>query len=468
MVLAVALTAVDFLASRVAERAYIDTLRRQLFEKSRLIATMPHDADRIRAASRLADARVTLVAHDGRVLADSEANPAKMENHSSRVELAAALRGQDGWTIRASPTMGVSFLYVAVPVDDGALRLAVPLSQISEQVNDIRKRVLLSIALGFIPSVFVAGYFARQVSARLAKIIEYAGRLAIGDFRSRLPEGSADELGVLTRQLNETGEKLQHTFQALEREHSELDRLERVRRDFVVNVSHELRTPLASIQGYTETLLDGALADPQNNIRFLQIIRQNAERLGRLTADLLTLSRIELKTQRFQFAHYYVNALIAQHADSMRPIASKKNITLNTEPAPAVTEIFCDSEAMHQIVTNLLDNAIKYTPEGGTVTIGARPNDDETVEIYVRDTGIGIPEAELPRLFERFYRVDKARSRELGGTGLGLSIVKHLVKAQGGEVHVKSQPNQGSTFAFSVPVADMGLPEVQPVQTEFT
>jgi two-component system phosphate regulon sensor histidine kinase PhoR len=254
-------------------------------------------------------------------------------------------------------------------------------------------------------------------------------------------------------------------FEQLEREHAELDHLERVRRDFVVNVSHELRTPLASIQGYTETLLDGALHDPSNNVRFLEIIRQNAERLGRLTADLLTLSRIEQKTQRFQFAHYFVNALIVQHADSMRPIAAKKGISLHIEPAPHDTEAFCDAEAMHQIVTNLLDNAIKYTPEGGAVTVGARAGTD-VVEIYVRDTGIGIPPEELPRLFERFYRVDKARSRDLGGTGLGLAIVKHLVRSQGGDVRVESVPNQGSTFSFTVPVVDLGLPEQLPVQAE--
>ena len=468
IVLAVALTVVDFLASRVVERTYVDTLRRQLFEKSRLIAALSQDPAKLQLSARLADARVTVVAHDGSVISDSAADAAKMENHSQRPELVAALAGSDGSSIRLSGTMGVSYLYVAIPLKAGALRLAVPLTQISGQVNAIRKQVLLSTALAFIPSIFLAAVFARHVSSRLAKIIGYAGRLARGDFRARMPEGPPDELGILARQLNETAEKLQQMFLELEHEHAELERLERFRKDFVVNVSHELRTPLASIQGYTETLLDGALEDPKNNVRFLNIIRQNAERLGRLTADLLTLSRIELKTQRFQFAHYYVNGLIGQHADSMMPIAAKKSITLNIEPAAAEAEIFCDSEAMHQIVTNLLDNAIKYTPENGTVTIGARPATGETVEIYVRDTGIGIPEAEVPRLFERFYRVDKARSRDLGGTGLGLAIVKHLVRAQGGDVKVESVPNQGSTFSFTVPVADIGLSEVQPVQTEFT
>ena len=469
LVLAVALTAVDFLASEVAERAYVNTLRRELSDKCRLIASTSHTSEQLKLASQLAAARVTVVDRDGRVLVDSEVDPAKMENHKNRQEIAAALGGQTGSIIRPSPTMGVPFLYVAVPVDAGALRLAVPLSHIEEQVNAIRKQVLLSTALAFLPSILLAGLFARHVSRRLGSIIQYASRLARGDFHARLEKTGRDELGTLAGQLNETGEKLQHMYEALEREHAELDHLERVRRDFVINVSHELRTPLASIQGYTETLLEGALDDPKNNLRFLQIIRQNAERLGRLTADLLTLSRIELKTQKFQFAHYYINALIGQHADSMRPIAAKKQIDLCIEAAAPETEVFCDAEAMHQIVVNLLDNAIKYTPEGGTVTIGARPSPvGKSVQVYVRDTGIGIPPDDVPRLFERFYRVDKARSRDLGGTGLGLAIVKHLVKAQGGEVTVESTPNQGSTFAFTVPVSDIGLPEEQPVQVELT
>ncbi len=467
IVLAVALTAVDFLVSRVAEQSYIETLRRELFEKAQLTAELSTDPSHLRNASVLADARVTLIARDGRVLSDSEAEAARMENHRERPEIAAALQGRNGSSIRTSPTIGVDFLYCAIPVNAGALRLAVPLSKIREQVNSIRRQVLLSTAIAFVPSVFLAALFARHVSARLAKIIAYAGRLARGDFHARLDNVGPDELGILAKQLNDTAEKLRHMFDELEREHAELDRLERVRKDFVINVSHELRTPLASIQGYTETLLDGALDDQENRVRFLQIIRANAERLVRLTADLLTLSRVELKTQKFQFAHYYINGLIGQHADSMRPIAAKKNIALHIEPAPPNTDVFCDSEAVHQIVTNLLDNAIKYTPEGGSVTIGARRADTQTVEVYVRDTGIGIPADDVPRLFERFYRVDKARSRDLGGTGLGLAIVKHLVKAQGGEVAVQSIPNQGTTFAFTIPVADTGLSEIQPVQTEF-
>jgi two-component system phosphate regulon sensor histidine kinase PhoR len=268
----------------------------------------------------------------------------------------------------------------------------------------------------------------------------------------------------------------------LETEHVELEKLENIRKDFVINVSHELRTPLASIQGYTETLLDGAIHDPANNLKFLNIIRQNAERLARLTADLLTLSRVELNQQEFKFASYYVNRILTDNIDGMRPIAERRGIQLVLEPVqPESAEVFCDAEAVHQILTNLLDNAIKYTPDGGTVTVGAKqlgapgesPGDlSGRVEFFVRDTGSGIPADDLPRLFERFYRVDKARSRALGGTGLGLAIVKHLARSQNGEVRVESQVDKGSTFFVSLPVQDLGPAEGAPdpklVQRELT
>ena len=464
-VLVVALTAVDFLASQVAEQTYTRTLTRELEGKAKLLATLLGDRignespPEFHDLAARAGARLTLIGRDGRVLADSEADAHTMENHSSRPEVSQALKGATGSDTRLSHTVGIKFLYVAVPVEEGALRLAVPLSEVQEQVRRIRNNLLTSVAVAFLPAILVAGLFARYVSSKLAAIIDYAGRLAKGDFGARLGHTSRDELGVLGGQLNETAEKLQHMFEELQREHAELEKLERIRKDFVINVSHELRTPLASIQGYTETLLDGALHDQEHNVRFLSIIRQNAERLGRLTADLMTLSRLELKTTRFQFASYQVNGLLDESVDSIRPIAARKHLDLTIERAPEDAEVFCDSEAVHQVLSNLLDNAVKYTGEGKSIFVGARPTEEHTIEFYVRDQGIGIPADELGRLFERFYRVDKARSREMGGTGLGLAIVKHLVRAQGGDVQVESQPGKGSRFAFTLPVHDLGIQE---------
>ena len=453
-VLVLALLAVDFLASRVAESSYYETETRMLGEKARLIASLSKiDASRVKALAAAAAARVTLIARDGTVIADSEADASKMENHRDRPEVRAALNRLDGSSIRLSPTRNMQYLYVAIPAEPGVIRLAMPLVEVRANVDSIRRRMLASTALAFLIPILVAALIARTVSNRLGRIIEYAAQLSQGNFTPpHLPQAT-DELGQLGNRLTETAGKLRGMVDALEREHSELEKLERVRKDFVINVSHELRTPLASIQGYTETLLDGAMADPELNLRFLTIIRKNAERLGNLISDLLTLSRVELKQQKFQFASYQVARLLSDSVDSMIPMASKKKIALRVAMPSEELHVFCDSEAVHQILTNLMDNALKYTAENGTITITA-VSSGKMIEVSVRDTGVGIPAEEQPRLFERFYRVDKARSRELGGTGLGLAIVKHLALSQGGDVHVTSEPGAGSEFSFTLPVED--------------
>jgi two-component system phosphate regulon sensor histidine kinase PhoR len=456
--------AVDYFATRVVESSYRQNLTRDLAEKGRIIAlSLPRTPGALSEVAHAAGGRLTVIGRDGHVVIDSEAEPAKMENHASRAEFIEALAGRIGSSTRHSATTGVDYLYVAIPIPDGALRLAAPLSEIQAQVNSIRGKMLAATAVGFLPAVLIAAFFARRISKRVGAIIAFAGELAKGNYRARLDSANKGELGILSMQLKEAGEHLQRAVEQLEREHSELEKLERVRKDFVINVSHELRTPLASIQGYTETLMDGALEDHANNMRFLGIIRQNAERLASLTADLLTLSRIEMRRSELDLASYRASELLTEVVETVFPIARKKQLRLEQQFSPEVDSVYCDAEAVHQILINLLDNAMKYTPDGGVITVGTRRPGPSSVEIFVKDTGVGIPAEDVPRLFERFYRVDKARSRELGGTGLGLSIVKHLVLAQGGEVHVKSGLNEGSTFSFTLPVETLDpAPQVHP------
>ena len=460
-VLGVALTAVDYLVTQRVQEAQFEARRLELEQKARTIALTATLTGRDFAKlSQAVGARVTWIARDGRVLGESAGDAAAMENHSDRPEVQAALAGGAGSSVRISKTFGARYLYVAVLLnspESGVLRLAAPIADIDARVASIRRQVMLSTSFGFLPAVILAAVFARIASWRLGRIIDYARQLADGNFRVRLKGTGRGELGVLSSKLNETAEKLEFVMVRLETEHSELEKLERVRKDFVANVSHELRTPLASIQGYTETLLDGAIHDSENNVRFLNIIRQNAERLRGLTADLLVLSQVEQGKQKFKFAPYSVSRLLTADIEMMRPIAQNKSIELTQEPTPEEVEVFCDAQAVHQIMTNLLDNAIKYTPDGGRVIAGARAIGRNMVEVFVRDTGLGIPSQELPRLFERFYRVDKARSRALGGTGLGLAIVKHLARAQGGDVRVESQIGRGSTFYFTLPTENLGL-----------
>jgi len=468
-VLAVSLFAVDYVGARLVEKLYLETLSRQMADKGRLVAQgrwqSPEEFGRLARAS---GGRVTIVGRDGHVLADSENEAARMENHANRPEIAEALAGRTGVSKHLSNTMRTEFLYVAVPVPDGALRVAVPLSRVQEEIHASRWQMIGTTSLAFLPAAILAALFARYVSSRLGSIIDYADQLAHGNFRARLADPGRDEFGVLSSRLNETGEKLEEMFTQLQHEQVELEKLERVRKDFVINVSHELRTPLASIQGYAETLLDGALDDPRHNVRFVQIIRQNAERLTRLTADLLSLSRIEMKRQSFHCEQHRLWDLLTDARDSLQPLADRQQVTLvlaGDEQAAG----YCDAEAVHQMLSNLLDNALKYTPAGGQVTLQAGLRGDGMAEIGVRDTGVGIPAEDLPRLFERFYRVDKARSRELGGTGLGLAIVKHLARSMGGDVMVSSVVGQGSEFSFTVPGQAGQEPggEAQ-IQPEFT
>ncbi len=233
---------------------------------------------------------------------------------------------------------------------------------------------------------------------------------------------------------------------------TELRRLERVRHDFVANVSHEFKTPLTAIQGFAETLLSGALEDPRNNRRFLEIIRDHATRLAVLTDDLLKLARIEAGKLEVQFVPVQLADVIERCTETSLLKANRKRIALEVEVPATLPVVHGDASLLRDVVQNLLDNAVQYTPEGGRVRISATAGPREAV-VTVDDTGIGIPLADQERIFERFYRVDAARSREAGGTGLGLSIAKHIVEAHGGRLWVESEVGHGSKFSFSVSLA---------------
>ena len=246
---------------------------------------------------------------------------------------------------------------------------------------------------------------------------------------------------------------------------TELRRLEHVRTEFVANVSHELRTPLTAIHGYLETLLGGALEEREHARRFLEIAFRHTERLGRLLDDLTDLSNIELGKVSLRRGPVRFAEVLDSVLEIIRPRAASGRVGLIADVQPRDLGVHADHDRLAQILINLVDNAVKYTREGGWVTVAARRLDGERAEIRVRDTGIGIPAADLPRIAERFYRVDKARSRELGGTGLGLAIVKHLVVAHGGELKIESIEDEGTTVRFTLPTtpdaaAQLSLPIV--------
>jgi two-component system phosphate regulon sensor histidine kinase PhoR len=232
---------------------------------------------------------------------------------------------------------------------------------------------------------------------------------------------------------------------------TEIRRLERARRDFIANISHEFKTPLTAIQGFAETLLGGALNDTKNRRRFLEIIREHALRLGRLTEDLLKLAQIEAGQIQRETKPVAIAEIINPIMEVSKIKAEQKGLSLEAEYDSALPLLFGDARSFQEILQNLLDNAIRYTPAGGHIRVKASREESEIV-LSVSDTGIGIPKADQDRIFERFYRTDAARSRESGGTGLGLSIVKHLVEAYGGRIRVESEVAQGSSFYVYLPL----------------
>jgi two-component system phosphate regulon sensor histidine kinase PhoR len=229
-----------------------------------------------------------------------------------------------------------------------------------------------------------------------------------------------------------------------------LKELEKIRQDFVANVSHELRTPLTTIKGYAETLLDGALKE-EVAFQFVQVIKRHSDRLAKIVEDLLALSKIESRELQLKMESFHLAELIHDVIDFLKETAGRKKISISQEEVPPLLTVEADRNSLEQVLTNLLDNAIKYGREEGRITISARELEEKEIQVSVQDDGMGIPREDLPRIFERFYRVDKGRSQDLGGTGLGLSIVKHIIHAHGGRVWAESQIGKGSTIYFTLP-----------------
>jgi two-component system phosphate regulon sensor histidine kinase PhoR len=288
---------------------------------------------------------------------------------------------------------------------------------------------------------------------RLQELAEITHRLA----RERIVEGHELELaGAQTRwlQINAAAvfarDGTQHGSILVFHDLTRLKQLQNTRQEFVANVSHELRTPLSLIKGFVETLLDGAKDDPELTTRFLHTIEKHANRLTFLIEDLLTISRLESGQIVMNLHEVDLPREISHVIDDLQARAREKNVTLQNE-APANLHARADADRLQQVLFNLVENAIKYGRADGQVIIGGRQNSNSHIELWVKDDGPGIPPEACDRIFERFYRVDRARSRETGGTGLGLSIVKHIVQAHGGEVWVKSELGSGTTFFFTLP-----------------
>ena len=528
--------------------------------------THPSLEHQVNALGEQLGTRLTVIRANGVVIADSDEDPAVMDNHADRPEIVATQSGKTEPRRRYSETLQTMMIYLALPVQTegrlhGYVRTSLPLTEIDDRLREIRNIVILGAFLAIIVALCLGFIVTKKITAPLISITSVAESISQGEYKKKVQVTSHDEIGELARALNAMTEQLnqrmetiiqdrnkilailgsmseglvsvddadrvihmnvvagnilgippeeslgkqisevprlktlsetlgqarhkqatvrsestllgQYQDQVVEVEMSllqdsegnpagavivlndvtELRRLESVRRDFVSNVSHELKTPTTAISGLIETLLDDKKMPMETQFHFLKRIREQARRLSTLINDLLTLARLESAQQNlFGFQPLDLREPLQTSFQSMEPIGEKKEIKIkNVLPNASVT-VLGDKEAIRQLINNLLDNALKYTPRGGHVWLRLGTEDNNAL-IQVEDTGIGIEPIHRERIFERFYRVDRARSRELGGTGLGLSIVKHICLSHGGKVSVESQHGKGSTFLVSLPLA---------------
>lgn len=528
--------------------------------------------------------RVTLIARDGTVLADSHEEAATMDNHRHRPEVVAAFATGYGRSQRFSETRGEELTYVAVRPewsDQTVLRLSEPVVQIEETINAILTPVAIVTLLAALVAACLSLWYSARFGDRVARLCRFSERVAQGDFTLETAPLKMDELDELLTSLNRTAEALQGSFRSLTVEKNQgatilssmvegvavLDRdlriqylnrafrealslpgeswreyrgrdarqvleekrllkmvkaamrgksrereislrgrevlargapirsndpgadpveppdggeapaaepvgavlvlmdvtrlhaLERVRRDFVANLSHELKTPLTAIRGFAETLLEGEFAGPPEQKRFLGIIREHAVRLSRLTDDLLKLARIEAGRLEANSVPVRIRTVVETIVETARMRAGQR--TLSARESGDALLLETDPTLLTEILQNLVDNAIQYTADDGQVEIVTKRAGGE-VRIAVSDNGVGIPKRHQNRIFERFYRVDTARSRAVGGTGLGLAIAKHLAELLGGRIGVESAPGNGSRFTVVLPAASTAASAPRP------
>ncbi len=395
-----------------------------------------------------AGGRLLLLDAEGRVIADSADGPGL---DGQRLELPPAgdmVKNPRRSTILRHDAPGAGeFLYVVVPLSSGEragltragpryIALARPVPEVRGAWRELAQPLAGAAALALIAAVLVGMLLSRSITGPIARMTQASEAMARGDYAQTIPGGGQDEVG-----------RLAQAFNAMARE---VKRAHQMERDLVANVSHDLKTPLTAIQGFAQALVDGTAQDRQAQARAAQIILEEAQRMRRLIQDLLDLARLE--SGQMPIAHEPVDlvALLADVGRTFGPRAEQSGITLSLRLPPTLPPIPGDAVRLEQVFSNLLDNALRYTPAGGQIEVAASPTSEGTVEIIVSDTGCGIPPEELPRIFERFYRLDKARAGS-GGTGLGLAIVREIVSAHEGSIRAASQVGQGSRFTVTLP-----------------
>jgi two-component system phosphate regulon sensor histidine kinase PhoR len=566
------------LSARFVERNLVGNIEKTLIIESDLVKELLGEtliSDReyidkyINRVKNITETRITILDVLGNVIFDTDSDYSVMDNHSRREEIAAALKGEVGNSIRYSYTLKVDLMYIAQPIYKGdsivgVVRIAKPLYEINDLVNKLYINILIAVLAGLVVASLIGYRLAEKITRPIKEITYSAERISNGQFDKFININSKDEVGKLASSINNMASKLNETIISLQDKNvkleaimssvvngiiaidgsekvlfinsvaesildikerdvvgkhllqvvrnnsidnylntilrekkyynteitldghsekilkfyanpikqtdksdikgiiitiqdiTELRKLEKMRTEFVANVSHELKTPLTSIKGFVETLKMSDMENQQDNMRFLNIIEDEANRLYRLINDILSLSELEQKKAKIKKESINIEKSVIEVLSMLKGQSKEKNIETSMSIQEGLKSLIGDSDKIKQMLINLIENAIKYTPENGKVAVEAYNLLDEdgreNIVIKVADNGIGIPKQHIPRLFERFYRVDKARSRKVGGTGLGLAIVKHVVILFNGKIEVNSEVGKGTEFRITIPV----------------
>ncbi|GAA3720949.1 ATP-binding protein [Salinicoccus jeotgali] len=563
-----------FILAALLKNAYTDMTRDHLIENAQMVTQIISASESYDEREQLQELiknfeqpiqmRFTVVDTEGVVLADSENDPEKMNNHFDRPEIQDVLQQNEtfGESIRYSTTQDFNMMYVALPLVSegetvGAVRSSLSLGIIDDAMDQLRFSLSIALGLMFLMAAIATTMLARSITRPIDTIMNVTSRLRRKDYSSRVSTEAKGEIGDLSQSINalaaslqsqmkeieeneqqltsiisnmvsgvmlvnqdgkvtlmnasmekflsqhkdnligqpyekvgerfalsphihavfETNEKVHeevHSYYPHERimdahlapyygqgwqqcgviivlhDITEIRRLEKMRSDFVANVSHELKTPVTSVRGFSETLMSGEVTDEETTQQFLKIIHDESQRLDRLIRDLLNLSKIEKQEMPLNLEPLNLTALAHEVSVTLQGAIEEKKTRLALPDPSRDVYLEGDEDRLRQIILNLVGNGINYTAEGGAVKLSLK-EDTNNVRLIIEDDGIGIPEESLPRIFERFYRVDRARSRHSGGTGLGLAIVKHLIESHRGEIEVESREGEGTTFTVTLP-----------------
>ena len=390
------------------------------------------------------NSRLTVIDLDGTVVADTQAQMDEMDNHLDREEIQDALEKGSGYARRRSDTLDEGMLYVAYRSRnaDVILRAAVPYSGFQQYLPLFFPASVLSLLIAVVGSFIVTTRLVSSITKPLQDIAKEMLKVK-GDYTEpNFEHCQYPEINVIADTTMKMSKNVKDYLNQIEKERM-------IRQEFFSNASHELKTPITSIQGYAELLESGMIQDESTKADFASRIKKEAVRMTGLINDILMISRLEAKEAEVTFSDVRVSVLLEEIIDSLKPDAARAQLLLHVDCQPLMTH--ANLQQMRELLTNLISNAIKYNRPGGQVWINIRETDGQMV-IRVKDNGVGIPSDSLDRIFERFYRVDKGRSRKQGGTGLGLSIVKHIVNFYHGTIHVSSEPDMGSEFTVFLPM----------------